>query len=61
MKTLKMVSGLENDTFDRLMSELTGDHFLRYNNYDIYPTEKFRKGMAKIDKKSKLKVLTICD
>lgn len=49
-KTLKTISGLDDSSYNLIMSSLTTGLFVRYEGYDIIPTERFRKTMKQIDR-----------
>ena len=49
-QTLQAVTGLNNDDFNKAMNRLTTGLFIRYVSYDIIPTERFRLGVAQINK-----------
>lgn len=44
-------TGLDNDSFNKVMNQLIRALFVKYQGYDIIPTERFRLGMQKINKK----------
>lgn len=48
------ISGLPNDEFNAIMNRLVSLKFIKFAGYDIHPTERFRRGMSKISKKTKL-------
>lgn len=48
------ISGLPNDEFNAIINRLVALKFIRFSGYDINPTERFRKGMFKINRKTKL-------
>lgn len=47
---LSSASGLSNDDLNKALSRLTRGLFIRYQNYDIVPTERFRIGMGHVNK-----------
>lgn len=47
---LSSASGLSPDDLNKALSRLTKALFIRYQGYDIVPTERFRIGMARINK-----------
>ena len=47
---LLAISGADLNTFNNVFKRLVSGMFVRLNNTDIYPTERFRKGMARIDR-----------
>ncbi len=49
---LLSASGLTNDDLNRMLSRLTKGLFIRYQGFDIVPTERFRIGMAQINKQT---------
>jgi DNA primase len=48
---LRAISGLETDDFSKIFNTLSQYKFIRLHGESVYPTEKFRLGMSKIDKK----------
>lgn len=44
------VSGLDTNEFARLIRDLARNHFIQFHNYELHPTERFRKGLKKIKK-----------
>lgn len=48
------ISGLPNEEFNAIMNRLVALKFIKFAGYDIMPTERFRKGMFKICKNTKL-------
>ena len=46
-------SGLNNDDLNKALNRLVSGLFIRIQNHDIIPTERFRLGMAKIERKVK--------
>jgi hypothetical protein len=58
-KTLKAISGLDDNSFNIIMSDLTAALFIRYEGYNIIPTERFRKTMKKINKENKTRYIRI--
>lgn len=49
-QTLAATSGLTNDDLNKALARLTSGLFIRFSNYDIMPTERFRLGIAKVNK-----------
>ena len=49
---LASASGLTNDDLNKVLSRLTKGLFIRYQGYDIVPTERFRIGIAQVDKQT---------
>jgi hypothetical protein len=47
---LRAISGLETDDFSKIFNTLSQFRFIRLHGENVYPTEKFRLGMSKIDK-----------
>jgi superfamily II helicase len=47
---LRVISGLETDDFSKIFNTLSMYRFVRLHGENVYPTEKFRLGMSKIDK-----------
>lgn len=52
---LSAISGMNNDEFSKYINSLVSYDFITFQAHAIHPTERFRKGMRRIDK-SKLKV-----
>lgn len=48
------IAGLPNDEFNAIINRLVALKFIRFSGYDITPTERFRKGMFKINRITKL-------
>jgi DNA primase len=46
---LNIVSGSDSDTFSLIMHDLVANFFIRVENFDIIPTEKFRQTITKIN------------
>jgi DNA primase len=49
-KTLQQVCSVDQTTFNAIMSTLITNLFVRFDGYEIVPTERFRRTMAKIDR-----------
>lgn len=49
---LQAVTGLSNDEINKALNILTKGLFLKFSSYDIIPTERFRLGVVKINKKT---------
>lgn len=47
---LTSATGLDNDMYNKLMNRLVQGAFVKFDGYDIVPTERFRKGFGLIDK-----------
>lgn len=52
---LGAVTGLNNDELNKALTLLTKALFIRFSNHDIIPTERFRKGMAMIERNVNVK------
>lgn len=50
---LSAATGLTNDELNKVLMLLTRGLFIRYNNHDIVPTERFRLGMTKINRNTR--------
>lgn len=48
---LQALAGLDQKEFSKFINALTAGLFIRFNNHTIIPTERFRKGMKKINRK----------
>lgn len=48
--TLASASGLSNDDLNKALNRLAQALFIRFSNYEIIPTERFRLGLAKINR-----------
>lgn len=48
--TLISVAGISNDEYNAQMNRLTAGLFIMHSKYDIIPTERFRLGLARINK-----------
>lgn len=48
-------TGLGNDDLNKALVRLTKGLFVRFENHDIIPTERFRLGLAKIDRKTDIR------
>lgn len=48
---LQAVSGMDPTDFSKVIKSLAQSYFIQFHNYDIHPTERFRKGMKKINRK----------
>ena len=51
---LRVISGLETDDFAKIFNIMTKLKMIRLHGENVYPTEKFRLGMSKIDKSTRL-------
>ena len=49
-QNLMAATGLDADMYNKLMQRLTQGLFIRYRGYDITPTERFRRGLEKINR-----------
>ena len=47
---LSAATGLSNDDLNKALNKLTRGLFIKFANHDIIPTERFRLGLAKIEK-----------
>jgi DNA replicative helicase MCM subunit Mcm2 (Cdc46/Mcm family) len=56
---LRAISGLETDEFSKIFNKLSQFKFVRLHGENVYPTEKFRLGMSKIDKSSRIDTGTL--
>lgn len=52
--TVMAAAGVDNNTYNGYMSQLIKGYFVRLNGSDILPTERFRKGMKKINRRASL-------
>lgn len=52
--TLMAATGLNSDDFNKIMNKLVRGLFVRYQGYDIVPTERFRAGMNKINRNTRV-------
>lgn len=52
--TLAAVTGMNNDDLNKALNLLTRSFFIRFIKYDIVPTERFRKGLIKIERKTRV-------
>ena len=50
---LVAIAGLPADDFNAIIYRLVALKFIRFSGYDITPTERFRKGMFKINRNVK--------
>lgn len=50
-------SGLSNDDLNKALNRLTRGLFVRFQNHDIVPTERFRLGLAQIERKTHIERL----
>ncbi len=51
---LQAATGMSNDEYSLQMSKLVAGMFVRFNKYDILPTERFRLGMARINRNTRV-------
>ncbi len=58
-KTLKAVAGIDDTAFNIIMSSLTTNLFIRYEGFDIIPTERFRKTIKVINKSETTRFIRI--
>jgi hypothetical protein len=56
---LRAISGLETDEFSKIFNRLSQFRFIRLHGENVYPTEKYRLGMSKIDKSSRIDTGTL--
>lgn len=49
---LSAATGMTNDELNRQLNRLTSALFIRFANHDIIPTERFRLGLAKINRET---------
>jgi hypothetical protein len=49
-QVLTAATGLTSDDLSKALNLMTKGLFIKYNNYDIIPTERFRLGLAEINK-----------
>ena len=49
---LLAATGLTTEEMNKALTRMTKGLFVKYNNYDIVPTERFRLGLARINKKT---------
>ena len=54
---LSAATGLSNDDLNKALNRLTRGLFIQFANHDIIPTERFRLGLAKINKNTNVKRL----
>ena len=54
---LQAATGMTHDDLNKALNILTKGLFVRFSNYDIIPTERFRLGVAQINKNTYLKKL----
>ena len=54
---LSAATGLSNDDLNKALNRLTRGLFIQFANHDIIPTERFRLGLAKINKNINVKRL----
>ena len=47
---LTSATGLDTEMYNKLMTRLVQGAFVKFDGYDIVPTERFRKGFRRIDK-----------
>lgn len=55
--TLQAATGLNADDYNKLMNQLTSSSFVQLSKYDIIPTERFRLGMYKINRNTRVRRL----
>jgi DNA primase len=51
-KILTAVTGMNSDDLNKTLNALTKTLFIKYNNHEIIPTERFRMGLSKIERKT---------
>lgn len=49
-QNLMAATGLDADTYNKMLMKMTQGLFIRFDGYDIIPTQRFRLGMSKIDR-----------
>ena len=47
-------TGLDQDLYNKFMQHLTQGLFITFEGYDIIPTQRFRMGMARINRSGKI-------
>ncbi len=52
---LQAAAGMTHEELNKSLNELTKGLFIQFSGYDIIPTERFRLGVAKINKNTRLK------
>lgn len=52
---LSAATGLDNNDLNKALTRLTKGLFIRFTNHDIIPTERFRLGLAKINKNTHIR------
>jgi DNA primase len=52
---LSAATGMNNDELNKALKHLTKHLFIRFTNYDIVPTERFRGSMAKINRNNRVR------
>ena len=52
---LQSASGLDNNEYNSVMARMVRGMFIRYSNSDILPTERFRLGMARINRETSVR------
>lgn len=58
-RTLQTISGMEFEEFSVFMNQLTNGLFIRHEGYNIIPTERFRLGMTRINRKTKIQPIGV--
>ena len=51
---LSAATGLNNDELNKMLTMLTRGLFIRFTNHEIIPTERFRLGMSKINRNTRV-------
>lgn len=51
---LSAATGLNNDDLNKMLTMLTRGLFIRFTNHEIVPTERFRLGMSKINRNTRV-------
>jgi hypothetical protein len=51
---IRAISGLETDDFSKIFNKLSQFKFVRLHGENVYPTEKFRLGMSKINRSNRI-------
>jgi hypothetical protein len=51
---LASLSGMDNNQFSKFVNNLVANRFIQFHGHGIYPTERFRRGMKHIERKTKV-------
>lgn len=49
-QNIMAVTGLDNDSYNKIMQQLAKGLFVQFDSYDITPTQRFRLGMSRINR-----------